>query len=50
MFTDFFFLLRFYGSLGDGVAVAILLGNCTVPLLDRLVRRRVRVAAGGGIE
>jgi electron transport complex protein RnfD len=44
------FLLRFYGSLGDGVAVAILLGNCAVPLLDRLVRRRVPASARGGIE
>jgi electron transport complex protein RnfD len=33
------FLTRFFGSLGDGVAVAILLGNCTVPLLDRLAQR-----------
>jgi len=44
------FLLRFYGSLGDGVAVAILLGNCAVPLLDRLMRRRVPASARGGIE
>ncbi len=29
------FLLRFYGSLGDGAALALLLVNCTVPLLDR---------------
>jgi electron transport complex protein RnfD len=44
------FLLRFYGSLGDGVAVAILLGNCAVPLLDRLMRRRVPASLRGGIE
>jgi electron transport complex protein RnfD len=44
------FLLRFYGSLGDGVAVAILLGNCAVPLLDRLSRVRVPASAGGGIK
>ena len=44
------FLLRFYGTLGDGVAVAILLGNCAVPFLDRLVRRRVPAPAGGGIQ
>jgi electron transport complex protein RnfD len=29
------FLLRFFGSLGDGVAASIILGNCVVPLLDR---------------
>jgi electron transport complex protein RnfD len=29
------FLLRFFGSLGDGVAAAIVLGNCAAPLLDR---------------
>jgi len=34
------FLLRFFGSVGDGVAVALLLGNCAVPLLDRLSQRR----------
>jgi Na+-translocating ferredoxin:NAD+ oxidoreductase subunit D len=32
------FLLRFYGSLGDGVAVSIVLGNCAVPLIDKLVQ------------
>jgi len=35
------FLTRFLGSLGDGVAVAILLGNCAVPLIDRTSQRRV---------
>jgi Na+-translocating ferredoxin:NAD+ oxidoreductase subunit D len=39
------FFTRFFGSLGDGVAVAILLGNCTVPLLDRLSHRRAPRAA-----
>jgi electron transport complex protein RnfD len=35
------FFLRFFGSLGDGVAVAIVLGNCTVPLIDKLTQRRL---------
>jgi electron transport complex protein RnfD len=35
------FFLRFYGSLGDGVAVSLLLGNCAVPLLDRLLQPRI---------
>jgi Na+-translocating ferredoxin:NAD+ oxidoreductase subunit D len=34
------FFMRFFGTLGDGVAVSILLGNCAVPLLDRLTQRR----------
>ena len=34
------FFLRFFGTLGDGVAVSLLLGNCAVPLLDRLTQRR----------
>jgi electron transport complex protein RnfD len=34
------FFLRFYGSLGDGVAVSLLLGNCAVPLLDRVMQQR----------
>jgi Na+-translocating ferredoxin:NAD+ oxidoreductase subunit D len=34
------FFLRFFGTLGDGVAVSILLGNCAVPLLDKLAQRR----------
>ena len=34
------FLLRYFGTLGDGVAVSILLGNCAVPLLDRLTQPR----------
>ncbi|HEY9595364.1 MAG TPA: RnfABCDGE type electron transport complex subunit D [Spirochaetia bacterium] len=41
------FVTRFFGSLGDGVAVAILLGNCAVPLIDRVSQRRV-VNAGRG--
>lgn len=42
------FLLRFYGSLGDGVAVSILLGNCAVPLLDMLLRQRAPARAREG--
>ena len=42
------FLLRFYGSLGDGVAVSVILGNCAVPLLDRLVQQRTPARAGEG--
>jgi electron transport complex protein RnfD len=42
------FLLRFYGSLGDGVAVSILLGNCAVPLLDRLLQQSAPVRAREG--
>jgi Na+-translocating ferredoxin:NAD+ oxidoreductase subunit D len=34
------FFLRFFGSLGDGVAAAIILGNCVSPLLDRWLQRR----------
>ena len=34
------FLLRYYGSLGDGVAASIVLGNCAAPLLDRWAARR----------
>lgn len=43
------FLLRFYGSIPDGAALAVLLMNCVVPLLDRFTRP-VRLAAcrGGG--
>jgi len=41
------FLLRFFGSLADGAAAAILLGNCISPLLDRwLERRKSRVMEG----
>jgi Na+-translocating ferredoxin:NAD+ oxidoreductase RnfD subunit len=29
------FVMRFFGSLGDGVVIAIVLGNCLVPLIDR---------------
>ena len=35
------FFLRFFGSLGDGVAASIVLGNCAAPLLDRWTSRRV---------
>jgi len=42
------FLLRFYGSLGDGVAVSILLGNCAVPLLDTLLQQRMPARARKG--
>ena len=34
------FFLRFFGSLGDGAAAAIVLGNCISPLLDRWMERR----------
>ncbi len=34
------FFLRSFGSLGDGVPLAILLGNCLSPLIDRLTRPR----------
>ena len=44
------FLLRFYGSLGDGVAVSIVLGNCAVPLIDRLVQKRPAARAPEGIR
>ena len=42
------FLLRFFGSLGDGVAASIVLGNCAGPLLDRWTSPRSLVAAGRG--
>ena len=32
------FFLRTFGSLGDGVPLAILLGNCLSPLIDRFTR------------
>ena len=35
------FALRFFGSLGDGVAASIVLGNCATPLLDRWTSGRV---------
>jgi electron transport complex protein RnfD len=44
------FILRFYGSLGDGVAVSILLGNCAVPLLDRFLQQRTPARAREGAE
>lgn len=31
----FMFLLRYFGSLGDGTAASIVLGNCLAPLLDQ---------------
>lgn len=34
------FFLRFFGSLGDGAAAAIILGNCVSPLVDRWLERR----------
>jgi Na+-translocating ferredoxin:NAD+ oxidoreductase RnfD subunit len=34
------FFLRFFGSLGDGVAASIVLGNCAAPLVDRWTFRR----------
>jgi electron transport complex protein RnfD len=43
------FLLRFYGSLGDGVAASIILGNCMVPLIDRLVQQHAPARAREGI-
>jgi electron transport complex protein RnfD len=43
------FALRYYGSLGDGVAVSILLGNCAVPLIDRHLRQRATAPQRGRI-
>jgi electron transport complex protein RnfD len=40
------FFLRFFGSLGDGVAASIILGNCAAPLLDRWASRSTAAAAG----
>jgi electron transport complex protein RnfD len=40
------FFLRFFGSLGDGVAASIVLGNCAAPLLDRWTLRRGSPEAG----
>ncbi len=42
------FLLRFFGSLGDGVVVSIALGNAFVPLIDMAGLRRMQPAAGTG--
>jgi Na+-translocating ferredoxin:NAD+ oxidoreductase subunit D len=42
------FLLRFHGSLGDGSALALLLVNCMVPLLDRWTRP-ARARLGGAL-
>jgi electron transport complex protein RnfD len=36
----FTFLLRFHGSAVEGVGLAVLLGNCLAPLLDRWTRPR----------
>ena len=36
----FAFLLRFHGSTAEGVGLAVLLGNCLAPLLDRWTRPR----------
>ena len=36
----FAFLLRFHGSAAEGIGLAVLLGNCLAPLLDRLTRPR----------
>ncbi|HVO39485.1 MAG TPA: RnfABCDGE type electron transport complex subunit D [Spirochaetia bacterium] len=36
------FFLRYFGALGDGVPLAIVLGNCLVPLIDRLTVLRGR--------
>jgi electron transport complex protein RnfD len=41
------FLLRFYGSMPDGAPLAVLLMNCTVPLIDRYAKP-VRLAASRG--
>jgi len=43
------FLLRFYGSLGDGVAVSIVLGNCAVPLIDKLMEKHAPSRAREGV-
>jgi electron transport complex protein RnfD len=40
------FFLRYYGSLGDGVAASIVLANCAAPLLDRWASRRTTPGAG----
>ena len=34
------FFMRFFGSLGDGVAASVVLGNCVAPLLDQWTSRR----------
>lgn len=36
------FFLRYFGAPGDGVPLAILLGNCLAPLIDRSTRPRAR--------
>ncbi len=33
------FFFRYFGTLGDGVPLAIMLGNCLVPLIDKLTVR-----------
>jgi electron transport complex protein RnfD len=42
------FLLRFYGSLAEGVSLAIIVMNCGVPLLDSLFRPGAAIRAAGG--
>jgi Na+-translocating ferredoxin:NAD+ oxidoreductase subunit D len=42
------FFLRFFGSLGDGVVVAIVLGNCAVPFIDKLTQRRTAAVGKEG--
>ena len=43
------FFLRYFGTLGDGVPLAILLGNAVAPLIDRFTQPRVRSAGKGVI-
>ncbi len=35
------FFLRYFGSPGDGVPLAIILGNCLTPLIDKLTQPRI---------
>ena len=44
------FVMRFFGSLGDGVAVAIVLGNCVVPLIDSRFDGRATALSRGRRE
>jgi electron transport complex protein RnfD len=39
------FLIRTQGNLPDGIAFAVLLANCTTPLLNRIHRQKVTEAA-----
>lgn len=43
------FVMRFYGSLGDGIPVALVMGNCFVPLIDRATPRRQPENARKGV-